>query len=47
MSVQAIPPRRLDSIEDDEMCEFDMEEHNETLGQGIPEHLGNHPIIIH
>ncbi len=31
---------RIESIDDDEMREFDIEEHREILAAGIPEHLG-------
>ena len=34
------PCMRIESIDDDEMREFDMEEHREILAAGIPEHLG-------
>lgn len=34
------PYKRIESIDDDEMIEFDFEEHHEFLSSGIPQHLG-------
>ena len=39
----AFAAKRVASIEDDEMREFDPDEHLEMLGHGIPEQYGNHP----
>ncbi len=33
-------PKRVESIDDDEMRAVDFDEHLEDLAQGIPEHLG-------
>jgi len=37
---QTYTGRIHDSIDDDEMKEFDPDEHRETLGSGIPQYLG-------
>ena len=34
------PCMRIESIDDDEMREFDIEEHRDIFAAGIPEHLG-------
>ena len=41
------PCMRIESIDDDEMREFDIEEHRDILASGIPEHLGICTYYMH